>query len=355
MSAPIARIEAPLVNPNEPEAQVTELGFEAFGPIARDQLLAVLETSKASVDLVSEHDGFVGPVSIALGGRVTAGDLICEVFAERPDPSAVAEAAPATDRKVTRKAAALAAELGVDLAALTGTGFITEDEVRKLGAGSDPLPDLQIRDTSVVLYGGGGLARTMIDLVRARGEFEVVGVIDDGLASGTDILGVPVLGGRGALAALREAGLVYVANAIGAIGRMSVRRDASQAIEAAGLEGPVLIEPTASVAASATLAGGALVFAQAVVSAGATVGAHAIINSGAIVSHDCVIGADAHIAPGAILAGEVTVGDGALVGMAATAPVGVQIGAGAIVGNGATLLADVPAGTVVSAGTVFSG
>ncbi|MEA2169173.1 MAG: hypothetical protein QOF76_2473 [Solirubrobacteraceae bacterium] len=350
---PIARIEAPLVNPNEPEAQVTALDLEAYGPIARGQVIATLETSKATVDVVSEHDGFVGPVALVLGGRVVAGELICEVFSERPDPAAEPEAAPAGDRKVTRKAAALAEALGVDLAGLSGTGFVTEAEVQAAAAesdsGSDPVPNFSER--SLVLFGGGGLARVIIDLVRERGEFEVAGVVDDGAPAG---LGVPVLGGGAVLGALAEAGLQYAVNAVGAIGRMSVRRDVSARLAAAGLEAPVLIDPSASVAATAILSPGALVFAQAVVSSGAAVGAHTIVNSGAIVSHDCVIGADAHIAPGAVLAGEVVVGDGALVGMAVTVPVGVSIGAGAVVGNGATVLADVPAGAVVPAGSTFA-
>jgi UDP-perosamine 4-acetyltransferase len=349
----IGRVVAPLVNPNEPEAQVVELHVVSFAPVSRGQHLCTLETSKATAEVDCEFDGYAGHVAIAVGSRITAGEVICEVFAERPDPSAAPVAEPAGGRRATRKAEELAARLGVDLATLPGTGFVTEAEVRA-AAPAAPIEVPPLHETSVVLFGGGGLARTIIDLVAASGDFEIAGIVDDALEPGTLVGGVPVLGPGGALPQLAEAGLTYAANAVGAIGRMATRRDVSARIGDAGLRGPVLVEPTASVAASATLADGALVFAQAVVSAAASVGPHAIINSAAIVSHDCVVGADAHIAPGAILAGEVVVGDGALVGMAVTAPVGVSIGAGAVVGNGATLLADVPAGAVVSAGSVWS-
>ena len=104
----------------------------------------------------------------------------------------------------------------------------------------------------------------------------------------------------------------------------------------------ILVEPTASVAASAELDEGAQVFAQAVVGSAARVGRGVIVNSGAIVSHDCDIGACTHIAPGAVLAGEVTVGESVLVGMGVTAAVGVRIGDGAIVGNGTVLRGDEP-------------
>lgn len=358
--APIGRIEAPLVNANEPEAVVIELHLTPFSRIAKGDHLCTLETSKATVEVESEFDGFVGPVGIVRDGRVTAGDLICEVFAQMPEPAADGGAASPVaggGRRMTKKAERLAQELGVDVSTLPATGFVTERDVRAAAAAVAPVDVSALRsrihDRAIVLFGGGGLAKALIDLVRAGDEFEVIGIVDDRLEPDSEILGVPVLGGRPYLPALAEAGLVYAANAIGAIGRMSVRVAVSEQIAAAGLRGPVLVEPTASVAGSAVLGDGVQVFAGAVVSAAAAVGANAIVNSGAIVSHDCVIGANSHIAPGAILAGEVRVGDATLVGMAVTAPIGVTIGDGAIVGNGATLRGDVPAGALVPAGSLW--
>lgn len=348
----IGRVIAPLLNPNEPEAQVTELHVEPYGAVRAGQHVATLETSKAVAEVDCDFDGWAGPVAVAVGARIIAGEVLFEVFAQRPDPAAGATLAPAGGRQATNKAQALADELGVDAATLPGTGFVTEAEVRA-AAPAVPVTIPGLHATAVVLFGGGGLARTLIDLVRAQGDFEVAGIVDDRLPPGAEVAGVPVLGGGSALGPLAAAGLVYAANAVGAIGGMAARRRVSAQIAAAGLTGPVLVDRTASVAATASLAPGALVFAQAAVSTAAVVGANTIVNSAAVVSHDCRVGADVHIAPGAILAGEVVVGDGALIGMAVTAPVGVTIGAGAVVGNGATLLADVPANALVPAGSVW--
>jgi hypothetical protein len=52
----------------------------------------------------------------------------------------------------------------------------------------------------IVIYGGGGHGKMVIDLLRARGAYQVVGIIDDGLNSGSMIMGVPVLGGANVLA-----------------------------------------------------------------------------------------------------------------------------------------------------------
>jgi sugar O-acyltransferase (sialic acid O-acetyltransferase NeuD family) len=261
---------------------------------------------------------------------------------------------------MTKKAEALARELGVDPAVLPTGRFVTEKDVRAAAAATTPveLADevvAMIHDNALVIFGGGGLGKTIIDLVSAAGTHEVIGIIDDGLDAGAEVLGVPVLGGQRHLAPLADAGLQYAANAVGAIGRISTRTKVSKAIADAGLKGAVLIEPTASIANSARLGEGTQVFAQAVVSAAATVGANTIINTGAIISHDCVIGANTHVAPGAILAGEVTVGEGSLIGMGVTASVGLTIGARAVIGNGSVLTADVPDGTFVSAGSVWAG
>ncbi len=359
----LGRVEAPLVNTNEPDAQVIELPLQAFSEIAVGDHICTLETSKATVEVESEHSGFVGPLTIKLDDIISAGDLICEVFDAMPDQSQVSDAAAAAADagvKMTKKAEALARELRVDPSGLPTGRFVTEKEVRAAAAAATPVElsnDLigQISDTALVIFGGGGLGKTIIDLVGAAKTYEVIGIIDEGLEGGDEVLGVPVLGGQRYLAPLAEAGLRYAANAVGAIGRITTRTRVSELISDAGLRGAVLVEPTASIADSAELDDGAQIYAQAVVSAAAKIGANTIINTGAIVSHDCVIGANTHVAPGAVLAGEVTVGEGSLVGMGATASVGLAIGARAVIGNGSVLTADVPDGTFVSAGTVWSG
>ena len=44
----------------------------------------------------------------------------------------------------------------------------------------------------LIIYGGGGHGKTLLELVQAAGIYRVAGIVDDGLAQGSDILGVPV-------------------------------------------------------------------------------------------------------------------------------------------------------------------
>lgn len=359
---PIGRIEAPLVNPNEPESQVVELSVEPFSKVARGDAVCTVETSKATFVVESEHDGFVGEIKVALGEHVMAGQLICEVFDRRPEPAARSESANAprpTGLKLTRKAERLALERGIDLSSLPTDRFLTERDIEALlprpeaaGAVDESIVAL-VHNRAAVVFGAGGFSKALIDLMRASGAIEPICVVDDDPGRNGDVLGVPVVGDRALLSPLRAAGIQHAVNAVGAIGRIPNRIAIFQHLEQLGFELPTLVDPSAYVAASATLADGAQVFAGALVCSAAEVGRGTIVNSGAIVSHDCKIGDYSHVAPGAILAGGVEVGDGVLVGMGVTASVGLRIGSGATVGNSCVLKEDVPDGTILSAGSVW--
>lgn len=360
---PIGRIEAPLVNPNEPESQVVELSIEPYTPVAKGDAVCTVETSKATFVVLSEHDGFVGEVLVTLGEHVVAGQLICEVYDRRPVPGAAAARASETGRpadlKLTKKAERLARERGIDLSTLPTNRFLTERDIEALlprepGAVSlDPSIASRVHERAAVVFGGGGFAKSLIDLMRSSEAIEPICVVDDAPGRTGDVLGTPVVGNREHLPALREAGLRFAVNAVGAIGRIEDRIAIFEHLDELGFELPTLVDPAAWVAPSATLAEGSQVFAGALVCSAASIGRGTIVNSGAIVSHDCKVGDYSHVAPGAILAGEVEVGDAVLVGMGVTARVGLRIGSRAIVGNSCVLREDVPPGTILSAGSTW--
>ncbi|MFO7571791.1 MAG: NeuD/PglB/VioB family sugar acetyltransferase [Gaiellaceae bacterium] len=361
--APIGRIEIPLVNPNEPEVQIIEVAVASFSEVARGDVVCVVETSKATADVESELAGWTGRVHVSAGERASAGDLVCEVFAARPTPSDAPAATVSSQRpaglRLTRKAEKLALEEGLDLSTLPTGRFLTEGDIEAIvGRGRvageiDPAVRRRVGERSAVVFGAGGLAKSLIDLMRTRGDYDPICVVNDRPDSVPDVLGVPVIGGREYLEPLRELGVSFAVNAVGAVRRIEDRITIFELLESAGFEQPALVDPAAFVAPSAELAGGAQVFAGAAVCSAARIGKGVIVNTNAVVSHDCVIGEFAHIAPGALLAGEVSVGRATLIGMGATAVVYLNIGASVIVGNAAVLNEDVPDGTIVHAGGIW--
>jgi sugar O-acyltransferase (sialic acid O-acetyltransferase NeuD family) len=194
----------------------------------------------------------------------------------------------------------------------------------------------------LVGLGAGGHARVIIELIRGRAEYELIGLLtpDPGL-HGSFILGVPVLGNDDLLPTLYEQGVRNFFVGVGGTGDNIPRKRLFELARQHGMDPVTLIHPQAIVSPSVEIGSGTVILTGAILNACATVGSNSIINTGAIIEHDCVIGDHAHIATGARLAGMVRVGDGAHIGIGASVKQGVVIGEGAVVGAGAVVVKDV--------------
>lgn len=363
--SPPQPVRIPLLNPNEPDALVTAVLVEDGQRVTQGEPLCTLETTKAAHELLADAPGYVLGLCCQAGETVTAGEVFCYLAAS-PDQSLPEAPPPGTESppegeplppglRITRPALRLARERGIDLAALPIGPLVTADRVRSaLEAGDLPPAGPGAFDPrALVVYGGGGHGKAVIELARARGGFRLVGVIDDGIPAGEAVLDVPVLGGGERLADLFEGGVRLAANAVGGIGDITSRVRVFHRLAESGFGCPVLIHPSAVIEPSARLSAGTQVFPHAYVGSDARLGRGVIVNTGAIVSHDCEVQVYANLSPGAILAGGVRVGPRSLIGMGATVNLGVSVGADARVGNGATVKEDVPAGGVVPAGSIW--
>lgn len=347
----------PLLNPNEPESRLAAIHASDGTRVRAGQPLVTLETTKSTVDVAAEGEGYVAGLRAAVGDRLHAGERLCWVSASR-DWRAPTEEAPTGELplpegvRLTAPALALARTAGLDLRRLPAGPLITEIQVRDLLAGQTPDATLPA-DRRLIVYGGGGHGKSLIEAVRAAGEFEVVGVVDDGLDQGRTVVGAPVLGGGKVLPDLLAQGIRLAVNAVGGIGDARSRVTVFRRLLEAGLACPPIVHPTAFVEPSARLSAGVQVLPHAYIGSEVEIGFGAIVNTSAIVSHDCRLGAYANVSPGALLAGGVTLGEMALVGMGVTVNLGVAIGDGARVGNSAVVKKDVPPGRIVRAGAVW--
>lgn len=191
----------------------------------------------------------------------------------------------------------------------------------------------------VVILGGGGHAKVVIELLRGMGEWGIVGCLDP--RASAPVSGAPILGDDRLLPELAREGIRHVCIAVGdnrvrtRLGSEAARHN-FQWVTATGRK--------SIISSSTTMGAGTVVMEGAVINADAQIGELAVINTGAIVEHDCHIGAGAHVAPGAILTGGVTLGSLAFVGAGATILPGLTVGAEAVIGAGAVVIRDVPSG-----------
>ena len=177
----------------------------------------------------------------------------------------------------------------------------------------------------LLLIGGGGHCRSILDCVISRGIYEKVGIVDfDQTASA---LGLPVVGTDDDLPRLLNDGWTDAFISVGSVGPTELRRKLYKTVKHIGFSIPNIIDPTATIARSVVINEGVFIGKGAIVNTGSKVGVCAIINTGAIIEHDCEIGAFAHVSPRTILCGQVNVGDDTHVGAGSVVRQGIRIGA----------------------------
>jgi UDP-perosamine 4-acetyltransferase len=165
--------------------------------------------------------------------------------------------------------------------------------------------------------------------------------------AGTQVLGVPVLGGDERLNEIFDGGVHHAFIGLGTVGDARPRIRLYNRLREIGFDIVSAVHPRATISPSAAVGQGLTVMANAVINAGARLGDDVTINTSAIVEHDCALENHVHIAPGAGLASGVFVGEAAHIGLGASVRQCIRIGRGALVGAGAVVVADVPDNTVV--------
>ncbi len=357
----VIEILVPLLNANEPEAKLVGTYVKDGQQVIKGDILFSVETTKATSDIEAPASGFIHLSSLQ-EDIVSVGDLLAWISEKKDDVFGIKQEENKKinieSLRITQPARILAAQLGIDLNELPKDHLITESVIRDFSKETELfLPDtLMINpERSILIYGGGGHAKSVMEMIKSIGDYEIIGIIDDNIPAKTYILDIPVLGSGSAILELRKMGVRMFANGVGGILDINIRKKIFEVLERNDFSLPKLIHPHATIEASACVKDGVQVFANAYVGSGSILESRCMINTNAVVSHDCNIGAYSHIAPGALLAGHVQVGEASLVGMGVTIAIGIKIGNNVRVGNGAILYADVPSKTIISSGKIWSG
>ena len=118
----------PALGADMDEGTLNEWLVQPGDTVTRGQIVAVVETTKAAVEIECWHDGVIGELLVPIGQTVAVGTALATILEPgekaEPRPTAVAAAqAPVGHRQwVSPVARRTAASLGVDLKGLTGTG-----------------------------------------------------------------------------------------------------------------------------------------------------------------------------------------------------------------------------------------
>jgi sugar O-acyltransferase (sialic acid O-acetyltransferase NeuD family) len=198
--------------------------------------------------------------------------------------------------------------------------------------------------TGLVVIGAGGFARETAQAVRDTGEFKLLGHLDDNPAlHGTEVDGVPVLGGCDLVHDLPEARVVIcVGNPRDYAGRARLVRRLGLPTDRYA----TVIHPTAAVSATSVIGPGSVLLAHCVLTAAVRLGAQVAVMPHVVLTHDDVVEDYATLTSGVRLGGGVRLERGAYVGSGALVREGTTVGAWSQIGMGSSVLGDVPPGEV---------
>lgn len=160
----------------------------------------------------------------------------------------------------------------------------------------------------IVLLGGGGHCKVVIDAIKCGKKYDIYGIVDPKLKKGEKVLGVPVVGSDSELKDIFKKGIKDALITVGSVGDPTVRKKLHSLAKSIGFDFPTVVHPKAVVADDVKIGKGTFVAASVTINSGTSIGDNAIINTSSSIDHDCVIGDFVHVAPGAVLSGGVKVG-----------------------------------------------
>jgi len=169
----------------------------------------------------------------------------------------------------------------------------------------------------ILLVGGGGHCKSVIDVIELEGKYNIAGIIDKKELIGQEVLGYKVIGCDDDLEELFEA----YKNAVVTVGQIksnNLKVKLFNTLKNIGYNLPTIISPLAYVSKHATVEEGTVVMHQSLINANAKIGKNCIINTKALVEHDAKVEDNCHISTGAIVNGGAVVRANSFVGSNAT-------------------------------------
>ncbi|MCA9401180.1 MAG: acetyltransferase [Candidatus Omnitrophica bacterium] len=196
-------------------------------------------------------------------------------------------------------------------------------------------------EKTMIILGGGGHAKVVLDALNYSEDVSVRGIIDNNLPKGEKLYGIPVIGSDEELEKFYDEGIEWIFIGIGFITDSQEQQRRVEMLESIGFQFPMIMHPTAVVAEDVDIDEGTFVAPSVTINPGTRIGAHCIINTGVTIDHDCAIGDFVHLSPGVTLSGGVYVEDHSFIGVGSNVAHGVNIGSNVIVGAGSTVIKDI--------------
>jgi sugar O-acyltransferase (sialic acid O-acetyltransferase NeuD family) len=193
----------------------------------------------------------------------------------------------------------------------------------------------------ILLIGGGGHCKVVIQAVLHAGRYKIAGIIDVKEKIGKEVLGFPVIGADQDMKKYFKKGIRHCFITLGSIGKPEPRIRLFNVASGIGFKFPNIIHPGSFVSKFAGMGSGNYIGPAAVINPGAAIGNNCIINTGAVIEHDVKIGDFVHVAPGVAVSGGAMIGKHSHIGTGSCVSQDIKIGENAIIGTGSVVVDDI--------------
>ena len=127
----------------------------------------------------------------------------------------------------------------------------------------------------IILIGGGGHCKSVIDVIEQEGQFKIKGIVDKPELLGTNVLGYSVIGNDSNLDSLAKK-YQYALITVGQIKSPALRINLFNMVINSGFKLPTIISPRAYVSKHSTLGNGVVVMHDALINANVKIGDNSI-------------------------------------------------------------------------------
>ena len=165
---------------------------------------------------------------------------------------------------------------------------------------------------NLVIFGAGGHAESLIDIVMNHSDWQVSSIIGKDVDLGKKIREFRVNLSEDNLNTEFLNETKYALIGIGQIGLDKRRYNLFKNRKIFPNFSEKIVSPLAYLSKDSEIGNGSVLFSNSLVNANVKIGDHCIVNSKALIEHGCKIGDFCHISTGAIINGGVKIGNGVL-------------------------------------------
>lgn len=193
---------------------------------------------------------------------------------------------------------------------------------------------------SLILIGGGGHCKSVIDVIESEGKFKIVGILDLLPKVGGNVLGYTIIGTDDEIEQFFKLTNNFLIT-VGHVKSYKTRKFLADKVISTGGTLVSITSPYAHVSKYAQVGNGTVIHHFANINSGAIVGENCIINAYANIEHDVIIGNFSHVSTGAMVNGDCAIGTGVFLGSNCTLRIGATIASDVLIGACSFVNADI--------------